>query len=104
MFSSFLLCSIMEVRWWIAIVLILVSVFVMVFSRISNFFLKIRIDGLCVVHLASFVIMIQLETIQPLLCISSINRHIFLFFLIFFHTKSVISVGKFYKLYYDVWY
>ena len=88
----FFLCSIMEVRWWIAIVLILVSIIVMVFFRISKFSLIFRIDGLCVVHLASTVIMIRLGKIQLLLCISSINGAYFSIFSCIFSYKNWLLV------------
>ena len=71
LFSSLLLCNMMEVRWWITIVLIFVSVLVMLFSCIWKVSFIFCMDGLCVVFLPPTVITIILGMFQPLFCISS---------------------------------
>ena len=63
----------MDVRWWIAIVLILISVYAMLVFGIWKISFIFWIDGLCVVLSALVVIIIISTTFQPLFCISSRN-------------------------------
>ena len=73
MFSSFLLCIIIDIACCIAMVLILVKVCLIVFSGILNFSSKIFIEGMCVVALASAMMTINGSTFYPLLVMLSIS-------------------------------
>ena len=76
MFSSHLLC-IMDIRWWRAIVLKLVSVILILVLRFKIFFFIFLIDDLCVVLLAPNVIIMISRTFQPLFCIFSKRKAYF---------------------------
>ena len=59
LFSSFLLCRIIDIACCIAMVLISLKVCLIVFSSILNFLSKIFIEGMCVVALALVVMTIN---------------------------------------------
>ena len=67
LFSSLLLCRIIDIACCIAMVLISLKVCLMVFSGILNFSSKIFIEGMCVVALAPTVMTINGSTFHPLL-------------------------------------
>ena len=52
LFSSFLLCKIIDIACWIAMVLISLKVCLIIVSSILNSSFKIFIEGMCVVALA----------------------------------------------------
>ena len=64
----------------IAMVLILLKVCLIVFSGILNFSSRVFIDGMCVVALASAVIIINGSTFYPLLVMLSKNGWYFSIF------------------------
>ena len=53
LFSILLLYKITDITWYVAIVIVLLKVFLMAFSRIFNFVSIIFIDCICVVAIAS---------------------------------------------------
>ena len=67
LFSSLLLCRIIDIASCIAMVLISLKVCLMVFSGILNFSSKIFIEGMCVVALAPTMMKIIDSTFHPLL-------------------------------------
>ena len=67
LFSSCLLCRIIDIACCIAMVLISLKIFLMVSSGILNFSSKIFIEGMCVVVLAPAVMTINGSTFHPLL-------------------------------------
>ena len=73
LFSSLLLCRILNIACCIAIVLISLKVCLIVFSSILSFFSKIFIEGMCVVSLAPTVMIINGFTFHPLLVMLSIS-------------------------------
>ena len=73
LFSSLLLCRIIDIACCIAMVLIPLKVCLMVFSDILNFSSRIFIGWMCVVALASDVMMINSSTFHPLLVMLSIS-------------------------------
>ena len=73
MFSSLLLCRIIDIACCIAMVLISLKVYLIVFLGILNFSSKIFIEGLCMVALVPIVMTISGSTFHPLLVMLSIN-------------------------------
>ena len=67
LFSSLLLCRIIDIACCIAMVLISLKVCLMVFSGILKFSSKSFIEGMCVVALAPAVMTINGSTFHPLL-------------------------------------
>ena len=67
LFSSLLLCRIIDIAYCIAMVLISLKVCLMVFSGILNFSSKIFIEGMYVVALAPAMMTINVFTFHPLL-------------------------------------
>ena len=73
LFSSLLLCRIIDITCCIAMVLITMKVCLIVSFGILNFSSKIFIEGMCVVAVAPAVITINGSTFHPLLVILSIS-------------------------------
>ena len=73
LFSSLLLCRIIDIAYCIAMVLISLKVCLIVFSGILNFSSKIFIEGMCVVALAPAMMTISGSTFHPLLVMLSIS-------------------------------
>ena len=73
LFSSLLLCRIIDIACCIAMVLISVKVCLIVFSGILNFSSKIFIEAMCVVALAHVVMTINGSTLRLLLVMLSIS-------------------------------
>ena len=73
MFSSLLLCRIIDIACYIAMVLISLKVCLIVFSGSLNFSSKIFIEGMCVVALARAVMIISGSTFHSLLVMLSIS-------------------------------
>ena len=67
LFSSVLLCRIIDIACCIAMVLISMKVCLIVFFGILNFSSKIFIEGMCMDALASAVITINGSMLHPLL-------------------------------------
>ena len=75
LFSSLLLCRIIDIACCIAMVLISLKDCLIVFSGILNFSSKIFIEGMCVVALAPTVMTINGSTFHPLLVMLSSIVH-----------------------------
>ena len=73
LFSSLLLCRIIDIACCIDMVLISVKVCLIVFSSILNFYSKIFIEDMCVVALALAMMTINGSTFHPLLVMLSIS-------------------------------
>ena len=73
LFSSLLLCRIIDIACCIATVLISFKVCLIVFSCILNFSSKNFNEGMCVVALAPMVMTINGSTFHPLLVMFSIS-------------------------------
>ena len=73
LFSSLLLCRIVDIACCIAMVLISPKVCLIVFSGILNFSSKIFIEGMCVVALTFAVMTINGSTFHLLLVMLSIS-------------------------------
>ena len=73
LFSSLLLCRIIDIACCIAMVLISLKVCLIVFCGIWNFSSKIFIEGMCVVALARAVTTINGSTFHSLLVMLSIS-------------------------------
>ena len=73
LFSSFLLCRIIDIACCIAMMLISLKFSLMVFSGILNFSSKIFIERMCVVALAIVVMTINGSTLHPLLAMLFIS-------------------------------
>ena len=73
LFSSLLLCRIIDIACCIALVLISLKVCLIVFSGILSFSSKIFIEGMCVVALEPAVMTISGFTFHPLLVMLSIS-------------------------------
>ena len=73
MFSSLLLCRIIDIAYCIAMMLISLKVCLIVFSGILNFSSKIFIEEMCVVALGLALMTINGSTFHPLLVMLSIS-------------------------------
>ena len=73
LFSSLLLCRIIDIACCIAMVLVSLKVCLKVFSGILNFSSKIFIEGMCVVALAPAMMTINGSTFHPLLVMLSMS-------------------------------
>ena len=73
LFSSLLLCKIINIACCIAVVLISLKVCLVAFSGILSFSSKISIEEMCVIALAPAVMKINGSTFHPLLVMLSIN-------------------------------
>lgn len=80
-FSIFLLCSIMDMAWCIAILFISLKVFLMGFIGILTLVSRIFIEGMYVDALAPAVITISGSTIHPLFLMSLMRGWYFSIFL-----------------------
>ena len=89
MFSSFLLCRIIDIACCFAMVLISLKVCLIVFNDIFSFSPKIFIDGMCVVALVLVVMTINGCTFYPLLVMFSISDRYFLVFLLMVSGKNL---------------
>ena len=73
MLSNLLLCIIIDIACYIAMVLISVKVCLIFFSGILSFSSKIFIEGMCVVALAPTMMTINGSTFHPLLVMLAIS-------------------------------
>ena len=73
MFSNLLLCRIIDIACYIAMVIMSMKVYLIVSLGILNFSSKIFIEGVCVVALAPAAMTISGSTFHPLLVMLSIS-------------------------------
>ena len=73
LFSSLLLCRIIDIACCIAMVLISLNVCLIIFSSILNFSSKIFIERMCMVSLAPTMMTNNGSTFQPLLAMLSMR-------------------------------
>ena len=81
LFSIFLLCRIMDMAYWMAMMLISSNVYLMLTLRILNVVSILSIEGVCVAALALAVMTINKSTFHPLLIILSISGLYFSFWI-----------------------